>query len=696
MVAKMVLPLLGGSASVWSTCVLFFQTMLLAGYVYAHGLSRTLRLRQQFAVHGTLMLAALAFLPIAFSTTPGGPAMNQPSAWLLLQLLGTIGVPFFVLSATAPLLQNWLVQTRFEASSNPYVLYAASNAGSLLSLVIYPLLVEPRTGVIVQSTLWTGGYGLLLLMVAGAVVFIWKGEAPARIKAALVPPDAKTRARWLAAAFVPSALMLAVTNHISVNLASVPFLWIVPLAVYLLTFILAFARPAPVSMRHFRILSIAAPFVLLLLLPAVPDVAPPDPSLNLLLMGAHITVLFFGAYLCHTALAASRPDPRQLTEFYFWLALGGALGGAFAALIAPNIFNTVLEYPLLVGLLPLFRHQRELTPSARWKDFAYPGILAAAFAVNWYAGETRIGLAPDVAFFAALLLFSNRRLRFGLAFAVVLFGYTLTLPSIIEKGTRVYVARNFFGVKKVLFDSDSNVRKLLHGDTLHGTESLDRGAMSEPLSYYHRNGPAGDVMKMIEGRQRQEIAVVGLGTGSMAAYGGPNRRITFFDVDPQVEEIAQRFFFFLRSCGKFCTVVIGDGRREIEARPDGHFDVLMLDAFSSDSIPPHLVSQEALQIYLRKLKPGGLMLFHVSNRYLNVGKLVASAVSDADLIALARTDRDATLSGKTGSDYIVAARRPEDLGILLTKPTWKRISVDASIAPWTDDYSNMLDLVKWR
>ena len=614
MVAKMVLPLLGGSASVWTTCVLFFQTMLLAGYVYAHIVSSKLKLRRQFLLHGALMLAALAFLPINFSTDETGAAMTQPAAWLLLRLFVTIGVPFFVLSATAPLVQNWLSHTRLELKRDPYLLYAASNAGSLLSLIIYPLFVEPRTGVAIQSRLWMGGYLVLVLMIAGCAALVHKYKAPLEHEAPPPKPAGKTRAYWLAAAFVPSALMLAVTNHISVNLASVPFLWVAPLGVYLFTFILAFSKSVETSNRQFRILSLLAPVVLLLLLPSVPDVSPPVPSLNWLLMGVHITLLFFGAYLCHTALAASRPDPRQLTEFYFWLALGGALGGVFAAVIAPNFFSTILEYPLLVAMLPFFRRRREMKASARWKDFVYPAILGIAFAANWYIGETRLGLTPDVAFFAALLLMSMRRLRFGLGFAVLLIGYTLTLPSIIESGRRIYVARNFFGVKKVLFDEDRNVRKLLHGDTLHGTESLDRREMGEPLSYYHRNGPAGDVMKLVDNRPGQRVGVVGLGTGSMAAYGGPNRRITFFDVDPQVEDIARRFFFFLRRCGNYCDVVIGDGRRAIEATPDEHFDVLMLDAFSSDSIPPHLVSREALQIYLRKLKPGGLLLFHVSNR----------------------------------------------------------------------------------
>ena len=696
MVAKMVLPLLGGAASIWTTCVLFFQVMLLTGYVYAYVLANRLKLNAQFVIHGGLVLSAVAFLPIEFSTSRDA-SMDRPVVWLLGQLLIAIGLPFFVLSTTAPLLQNWLARTKLEIRRNPYVLYASSNAGSLLSLVLYPFIVEPQLGVERQSGLWTIGYGILLLMTAASAFMVWRNAAPViDDRPPLAAPETRTRAYWLAAAFVPSALMLSVTNNISMNLASIPFLWILPLAVYLATFVLTFAETVETSVRQFGNLSRLAPLALLLLLPVVRDVGLPTPALNWLLMIAHITVLFFGAYLCHTALAASRPDPAQLTEFYFWLALGGALGGVFAAVIAPSIFNTVFEYPLLVATLPFFRQRRPQERPETPRDVFSAVILGLAFITNWYVGDTVLGLAPDVAFFLVLLLYSGRRLRFALSFGVILLGYALTVPAFVEIGERIYVTRNFFGVKKVLVDRDQNLRMLLHGDTLHGAESLNPRESGEPMSYFHRAGPVGEVMSMLDNKPSLDVGVVGLGAGSMAAYGDSMRKITFFEVDRQVEEIAAQFFTFLRRCGANCSVMIADGRRALEQQPNARFDVLMVDAFNSDSIPPHLVSREALQLYLTKMKPDGLLVFHVSNRYLRVLNLISNTVEDAGLMGLSRTDREELFPVKASSEYIVAARRPEDVRELLARPTWKRVLVDPSIRVWTDDYSNMLQLIKWN
>jgi SAM-dependent methyltransferase len=505
----------------------------------------------------------------------------------------------------------------------------------------------------------------------------------------------------MGAAAVPSALMLAVTTHISTDLASVPFLWIIPLAIYLLTFILAFSTTVRITSRH---LSWLAPMVLLALLPIVPDVAPPVPLYNWLLISGHLAILFFGAYLCHAALAARRPDSRYVTEFYFWIALGGAIGGMFSAIIAPSIFSTVMEYPLLVAALPFFRERGAKEDRWNWKDLLYAGILGAAFFTIWYllrlkhmdVTNTPTAIVPDVLFFVIVFLFRDRRVRFAAAFAILLFAYVFTIPEIVEHGERLYVARDFFGVKKVLFDRNRNVRRLLHGDTLHGEESMRPLEFGHPMTYYHPTGPAGNVMDLISGRPDQKVAVVGLGSGTMAAYAGPARHMVFFDVDPQVEDIARGFFTFIRRCGRDCDIVIGDGRLSIAQSPDGEFDVIMLDAFSSDSIPVHLISREALQIYEKKLKPNGLILFHVSNRYLDVGKLVSAVVRDAGLLGLYRSDRDEVMEGKSGSDYVLAARNPESFGDIVTKHRWVAADPATGVRPWTDDYSNMLPLLKWQ
>ena len=709
MLGKMMLPLLGGAASVWITCLLFFQLMLLAGYGYAHALERYAKVRTQMVVHSCLMLAALVFLPMHFMTRPDAAASSQPTLWLLGQLIKSVGIPFGVVSTTAPLLQNWLSKTKTASAKDPYFLYAISNAGSLLALLAYPVFIEPRFGVRLQSESWFGAYAVLVLMVFGGAAMVWKYvsesetlTAPAEDAAALPEVSWKVRLYWLAAAFVPSALMLAVTNHMLLNLASVPFLWVMPLAAYLITFMIAFARRFRLS--HIT-LSRIVPVILLVLFPLVAASKPVSANLLWYVLGSHIFVLFAGALLCHTALASRRPDTRHLTEFYFWVALGGALGGIFTAVVAPFIFSTVVEYPLLVAMIAFFRQTRDSEQKIKILDWLYPAMLGLLVAAAWYAlkwamvdvtEDWKTSLSIDAVLVLTAYVFRNRQFRFALAMAVLIFGYHLALPGFLDSAQVLHVGRDFFGIKKVVYEVESNMRKLLHGDTLHGLESQDPKLNGVPLSYYHETGPVGDVMKMISDRPAQHLGVVGLGTGTMAGWARANRHVTFFDIDPQVYDIASHFFTFLRRCDKNCDLVIGDGRLSIEKVPDGEFDVLMLDAFDSDSIPAHLVSREAVQMYLKKLKPNGLILFHVSNRYMDVEGLVSALIFDASLQGLVRYDDDEEAPGKTSSDYVVAARLPEDFGSLEKSEGWTHIEKPANIQPWTDDYSNMLKIIRWH
>src|SRR5262245_22373720 len=359
MVGKMMLPFLGGAASVWITCLLFFQLMLLAGYGYAHVLERWTGIRTQVLVHGIMMLAVFVFLPIRFTPQPDAFAVEHPAPWLLWQLIKSVGIPFAVVSTTAPLLQNWLTKTPAGAARDPYFLYAISNAGSLIALLAYPLIIEPRIGVRTQSLWWFAGYGALSLMVLAAAGLVWK---TARKDAAVHAPEQtdaplwRSRLFWLAAAFVPSALMSAVTNHILLNLASVPFLWILPLAVYLITFMLAFGHRIRLS---YSTLSKISPVIFLLLFPLSAASTSVAAKYMWFLVAGHLVLLMTGALLCHTSLSARRPAPRHLTEFYVWIAFGGALGAAFTAVVAPVVFKTVLEYPLLVAFLAFFREPRE-------------------------------------------------------------------------------------------------------------------------------------------------------------------------------------------------------------------------------------------------------------------------------------------------------------------------------------------------
>lgn len=720
MVGKMMLPFLGGAAAVWITCLLFFQLMLLAGYGYAHVLERFANVRSQIMIHAILMIIAAIFLPMRFSGRPDETASSHPTLWLLGVLLRSVAFPFCIVSTTAPLLQNWLSKTKTASGRDPYFLYAVSNAGSLLALLAYPLLIEPRWGVRIQSGYWTAGYaGLVALVISGAALLGNQLKKSAsgpleNLETALFRPSWSDRLFWLAAAFVPSGLMLAVTNHMLLNLASVPFLWVMPLAIYLITFMIAFARRFTISLR---VLSAVVPLVLLVLFPLVAVSQPVARDTLKWILGAHLLVLLAGALLCHTALAARRPPASQLTEFYFWVALGGALGGIFVATIAPFIFSTVIEYPLLVALVAFFRSPGDDRKKFNWADIVYPAVVGLLIAAAWSLFKwARVDVNDDIAALSsdpraliknaslgadAILVLAayftqRRRYRFALSLAVLIAGYHLALPGFLDDYQILHIDRDFFGIKKTVFDLDSNTRKLLHGDTLHGVESQDATLIGKPLSYYHETGPVGDIMKLISVRPDQHVGVVGLGTGSMAGWTQPDRHITFFDIDPQVPYIARSFFTYLRRCGDRCDIVLGDGRLSIEKMPDATFDVLMLDAFNSDSIPAHMVSREAVQMYVKKLKPDGLILFHVSNRYMDVESLVSAVILDAGLEGLVRYDDDEGPTGKASSDYVVAARKAEDFGPLQDDMNWSDVDKPEGIPPWTDDYSNMLKIVKWH
>ncbi len=703
MVGKMMLPYLGGAAAVWTTCVLFFQAMLLGGYIYAHLLGR-LSLRIQIVVHGILLFVPLAFLPIAFDSYVLDPAsFTHPAFALLRQLAFTVGVPFFVISTTAPLLQNWLSSTEDSAGKDPYFLYAASNAGSLIALLVYPFLVEPRIGVAAQSSAWSLGYAALIAMVVLSAALLWK-KAPARVRKSIEPPESQAGQqspvevlKWIVPAFTASALMLAVTNHITSNLASAPFLWIFPLAIYLLTFIIAFSPRLRISTDT---ISRVIPIALLALFPFVcADVIAP-PGLNWVLIALHLSLLFMGALLCHARLAESRPHARHLTRFYFWIALGGVLGGVFTASLAPMIFRTVLEYPVLVAALAFLRTSPDKSYKANDADWNYSALVAVGVTIVWVVfrktnidADVSVPALAHTVFLAVAYKFRQRPFRFALTVTILMIAYAITLPQYIEGADRIFVARDFFGVKKVLQKGD--FRSLLHGDTTHGVENTTRPAL--PTSYYHPAGTMGQIMNSM-GRPLNRVGVLGLGTGTMAGYVSQDRHITFFDIDPQVEQIARSYFSYLTHCGQSCSVIIGDGRLELHRMPDNSFDLLMLDAFSSDAVPAHLISREALQMYLGKIAPDGVLLFHVSNRYLNVDKLVEQLVLDAGLIAFQRIDQPGDLikEGKTSTNHIIVARRLEDLGHIAAMDGWRRVTEAPGIRVWTDDYSSLLDLVRWH
>ena len=697
MVGKMILPSLGGAASVWTTCVLFFQGMLFAGYLYAYLLGKFASPKGQFVIHILLLASAFLVLPIRFGDgTPVGG--TSPVAWELGQLIHGVALPFFVVSTTAPLLQSWFSWTNDPAARDPYFLYAGSNVGSLSALLLYPFVFDPMFGVSRQSHAWLVGYVLLLILVLIAISEFWKLKTRVDEPDHAPAPSYTVRFTWLAAAFVPSALMLAVTSHLSTNLAVVPFLWTLPLATYLLTFILAFGRRLRISAEH---ISAVAPALLLVLIPILTVGPIRNPVVYLGLLTAHLLLLFVGGLLGHTMLAGRRPVPTHLAEYYVWIAVGGVLGGAFAAVIAPQVFSTVLEYPLLVATLAFFRCGQD-TRRSLW-DLWFVGLLALLATAGWGLSKWYdVDLQNDLifrvlgymAFALAAFVFYRRRWLFAGVVAGAVVGFLLLEPFFADDD-RLYVARNFFGVKKVVFEPDFNQRKLLHGDTLHGLEILDPAMKGMPTSYYTLSGPLGNVMTLMADRPNQRIGVVGLGSGTIAAYTQPNRHITFFEIDPQMESIARGYFSFLPRCGDRCDIVLGDGRLSMIQMPDQTFDLLILDAFNSDAIPAHLLSREAVAIYRRKLKPDGAILFHVSNRYLRIRDLVAALTFDAQMPALYRNDEDINEPGKTRSVYVIAALDADTLRTL-DQSQWLQVPYYENVDVWTDDYSNLWALLRWR
>ena len=715
MFARMVLPLLGGSPAVWNTAIVFYQAALLAGYAYARFGPHWLGVPKHAAIHAALMLAPLLVLPL--SVPPGWtpPTETNPLPWLLALLFTAVGLPFFVVSATSPLMQEWFAATGHRHARDPYFLYAASNAGSLLALVSYPALFEPGLKLEEQSHLWSVGYGALVVLMAACALVLWRNSRPSFPKSEAICADnrkdnknsetitPRRRLHWLLLAFVPSSLMLGVTTFLSSDIAAVPLLWVIPLSVYLLTFILAFSRRQILSRELLRRLFplTLAPLVMAFTLQATRPIA--------LLILLHLVAFFVASTLCHTALAADRPEVKHLTEFYLWLSAGGVLGGAFNALLAPLVFNSVAEYPLTL-ILGCWLGLRTATPEEpareRGNDFLWPallGLMTAAFVLALEASSFKNSRAAIGVIFGVPTLvcffFSKRPLRFALGVAAILLAGSLLSG---EKGKVLHAERSFFGVHRVTLDPTGQYHMLMHGKTLHGMQSLDPARRREPLTYFHRTGPIGQVLEVYGRDTSKRVAVVGLGAGSLATFGLPEQEWTFYEIDPVVLKLArdERFFSFLRDSAAKVRVVLGDGRLSLASARDRHFDLMILDAYSSDSLPVHLVTREALALYLKKLRPGGILAFNISNLHLNLQPVFANLAHDAGLASFARDDTDVSAAemaqGKYPSQWLVMARRAEDFSKLVQDSRWIPCTGDPRLPVWTDNYSTLLRVFRWR
>jgi hypothetical protein len=705
MFTKLVLPRLGGAPAVWSVALVFFQGAVLAGYGYAHLLVR-------FTSRGLGALIHLAVLAIAALTLPMGIAAGFGAApesfigiWLIALFAASIGLPFMALSASAPLIQAWFATL---GERNPYVLYAASNLGSFAGLLAYPFAIEPMLSLHDQSQAWSFGFAGFAALITCVAVIVSRGSTGHEAQAleAAPAPTAYDRLAWMAFAAIPSGLVVAVTVHLTTDVAAAPFLWVVPLALYLLTFVAIF-RDQP-WIRHETVVRVAA-FVAA---PLVVSVL--SGSRTYWMVGIVLNLAGFVALtmLCHGALYARRPAPARLTEFYLWISFGGVLGGAFAALIAPNIFNGVYEYPILIcAALLALPGAITSTPREFIREAGVPLALAVIVALLRLGTDLRLPLTAELPFqlvpvtIAALMLVWRRRPARLFALAVLAF----TISGLWRPGVaRLETARSFFGVHEVDDSADGTHHILVHGTTIHGVEAV-RGAdgvplrgRPEPLSYYYAGGPYAYAIEAVRKVRSglDDVAIVGLGAGVTACHRHDGESWTFFEIDPEVVRIARdaRLFRALSTCAPNSPVILGDARLSLTASSK-QFDLIALDAFTSDAIPVHLLTLEALEAYMSRLKPHGVILAHISNRHMDLAPVLAATAAQAGLAMWLCRDTqrdDFAKSYRSNAELAVLARADADVGELPSRGCWQRVEPRADISGWTDDYSDLLRAILRR
>ena len=700
--ARMILPLLGGSPSVWNVAMLFYQAVLLAGYLYAHALQR-LALRAQLTVHLSLLVLAGLTLPVAVAAWFPPAGSTPPALWLLGLLGCSIGPAFFVVSAQAPLMQAWFARSRDPAAASPFFLYAASNAGSLAALLAYPLLLEPTTRLALQAHLWSWGFVALVLLVALAGLAVLRGGEVRAPAAAQVRASWRQRLRWTALAFVPSGLLLSTTTHITTDVMAMPLLWVIPLALYLLTFIVAFSAAGP---RATAAAVFAAPLLIVVL--GTWAVFPVTGAAGPFGAVVGLTLLFVIALALHGTLAAERPAAAGLTEFYLWISVGGVLGGLACALVAPLVFDWVYEHPLLLiaaaALIPAAVPGPRI--AALWDGLprlmrrALPLASLIAVAVRLLIAPVAHGLVIGLSLFAllaALLSIGHRGYFAGHVAALLLVANGA--EQLRVSATPDARTRTFFGIYEVV-DSRA-ARRLQHGTTLHGYQSRIPADRLRPTSYFAPGSGAGGVLTAAPRlfARPPRVGIIGLGAGTLACYARPGQAWTFFEIDPAVLRIARRQFTYLSGCAPQATD--GDRRRPAVADrlPADSFDIFAVDAFSSDSIPLHLMTREAFALYGRMLPADGVLLVHVSNRFLQLEPVVAAIVRAEGWSGMRRDYVPAPAEAARGdapSTWLVLTRTPARLAAVRAAAggAWVPLETEAGVPAWSDDFASILPVIK--
>ena len=740
--AKMVLPLLGGSSSVWAVAIFFFQAALLAGYCYAHLLIANTPSAWTGVLHLALCLLAFLALPIGLPAGWSEPPLEGLYLWQLGLFTVAIGLPFVAVSANAPLLQAWFARSGHPQAKDPYFLYAASNLGSLGALLMYPFVLEPAFGLKALSRAWSIGYVVLVAALALIWLLAGRGEfqgspadpestgAPLPADTRIAPPTWSDRLSWVGLAFVPAALLTAFTTQIATDIASVPLFWVLPLALYLLTFVLVFRNRLLIGRKVLLDLHLIAVALALLVLSQT--------WYDDWLLGASTGVLAFftSAMVAHRALYDARPAARDLTEFYFCMSLGGALGGLAAALLAPKLFNEVFEYPLLLALSIACRPGvldgaalRRLGINIRSRltrgagagsglpDDDRKGVLAASliivtgfiaiYGVRWVLAE--LGMRADdgaitlivVGLLAVLLIARNKHPPQQMAVALLMCGAVILLPSAVRRGD---AQRSYYGVYRVQAAPDSEFRTLWHGTVVHGAQRI-RDPNGNPvddttpaIGYY----PGGTMAKTIAGVQQRlgdqkgRFGLVGLGTGSLVCYAKPGESWRFFEIDPVVVGIARdpNYFTFLSKCRPEPDIVLGDARLTIAKEAAGSFDLIIVDAFSSEALPVHLMTAEALELYLQKVKPDGIVLLHISHRYLDLVSVFAATVKllpgvHGFIVHDKELEEEEDNDERSPSIVALFARTSGALEPLRSLAGITELD-DGGLRGWTDDYSDII------
>jgi hypothetical protein len=728
MISKLLLPQLGGSPAVWNTSMLFFQTFLLLGYLYTHLSGKFLGAKKQTILHISLLLISIAWLPITLYTDVSFSSSNYPISWVIVSLFFSVGLPFFLLAANAPLLQFWLANTSHKDAHNPYFLYSASNVGSLLALLSYPVLIERALTLPTQTHVWSMLFCLFIALIAACAFYrtkhpITASQAAVNISKAEPAPTLRRKLYWMLLAAGPSSLMLGLTTYITTDISPIPLFWVIPLALYLVTFIAAFSKYSQIVDYALKAQNI---FVPLTLLGMVMDVHFPYG-----LMILHVITFFITAMVCHGTLARKKPDAKHLTEFYVWMSLGGMLGGVFNAIIAPNIFTNTIEYSIAFFLCLLLRpsvdyvHTRKeyikdvLIPLAFGAALVgvsyatghlfsgYRELLATSYQKTHTLSTTDVLVMSNSRFIYITVLFLlimtvidryyKRPLRFTLLVASLFCAiYYTSHGTLFPRDVSViYADRSFFGILRAYAYEEPPQHLLKHGTTTHGVQSLEAKYRLRPLSYYH---PLPVVKNSLDPALKDyPYAVLGLGTGTSACVGHKNQVVDIYEIDPAVIKIANNpeLFTYLRDCPTKHNIILGDGRLSMAAAPDHRYGLIVIDAFTSDAIPIHLLTKEAVAIYRQKVAEHGIIALHISNRYFDLRPVAAALAEDAGLQAILLNDwprNDEPLV--YASSWVLLTNDPKFLARANVTQKWRELKNDHTTALWTDNYSNILQVLK--